>query len=442
MSRNNHHVVIVGGGFAGLSAARALKRAPCRVTLIDRRNFHLFQPLLYQVATGSLSPANIASPLRKVLKSQANADVLLGEVQAFDPVAGRVILSDGTVSYDTLVVAAGMRNHYFGHDEWEAVSPGLKTVEDATEIRRRIFLAFEAAEREPDPQRVEALLTFVVVGAGPTGVELVGALSEIAHDTLKGNFRHIDPDKARILLLEGSPRVLSMFPEDLSHKAAAQLERRGIELMTSTFVTHIAPGSVTVRQGERVSSIPTRTVIWAAGVAPSPLAAELRRAFGAELDSRGRVKVQPDCSLAGHPEVLVIGDMASFSHRGGDPLPGMAPVASQQGRYVGRLVRRRLGARPCPPFRYFDAGSMAVIGRGSAVAHVFSLRFGGRLAWLTWLLIHLMYIVEYGNRVLIFLQWAFNYFTFNRAARLITGKAPFPLTVGDDPPRGSDLRSS
>ncbi len=417
---HTHHVVILGGGFGGLHAARALGRAPVQVTLVDRRNFHLFQPLLYQVATGGLSPANIATPLRNVLKRQRNVRVLLGEATGLDPLGRRVMLSDGVLSYDTLVVALGSSHHYFGKEGWSRLAPGLKTIEDAIEIRRRILLAFERAERETDPNRIRTLLTFVVVGGGPTGVELAGALAEIARDTLSHEFRSIDPSHARILLVEGSPRVLSAYPLDLSEKAIRSLRSLGVTVRTDTVVTDIQPDAIVVRSGDQAEHISAATVLWGAGVQASPFSKVLAETAGATLDRAGRVQVSPDLSLPTHPEILVIGDMANFTHERESPLPGVAQVAMQQGAYAARLIHNRLQARPTPPFRYRDYGMMATIGRHAAVADLFGFRFAGNLAWLAWLFIHLMQLVQFENRFLVFAQWAWSYFTFNRAARLIT----------------------
>ncbi|MBI3660054.1 NAD(P)/FAD-dependent oxidoreductase [Candidatus Acetothermia bacterium] len=419
-----HQVVIVGGGFGGLYATKSLKNAPVRVTLIDRRNFHLFQPLLYQVATGALSPANIAAPLRAILKRQKNTNVLLAEVVDIDAVNRSVALSDGAkISYDSLIIAAGARHHYFGKDEWEKLAPGLKTIEDATKMRRRILLAFESAEREPDPEKVKAWLTFVIVGAGPTGLELAGALAEIAHDTLKYDFRSINPADARILLIEGAERVLPPYPADLSVKATEQLSRLSVTVRTSAIVAEIQPDSVTLRSGEKIEKIPTRTVLWAAGVQASPLGQILSKATGVTLDPAGRVMVEPNLTVPGRPEIFVLGDMVNFSHQTGKPLPGVAPVAMQQGRYVAHLIDARLrGQVQTVPFHYKDKGSMATIGRAAAVADIGGFHFSGLFAWLAWLFIHLMYLVEFENRQLVFLQWAWNYVTRNRAARLITGE--------------------
>ena len=417
-----HRVVIVGGGFAGLYAAQALKRAPVEVVLIDKRNFHLFQPLLYQVAAGGLSPGDIASPLRAVLKRQKNARVLLGEVTGLDLRQKQVILRDDVIPYDTLVLATGVRHSYFGHDQWEAIAPGLKTVEDATEMRRKILLAFEAAEREPDPSKRLAWMTFVIVGGGPTGVELAGALGELARSTLARDFRCIDPASARILLIEGGERVLPPYPPALSAKADAGLRRLGVTVRVRTLVTAIAEDHVVVTHAGAQEIIPTRTVLWAAGVQASPLGKMLAGQTGVPLDRLGRVIVEPDLSVPGFPDILVLGDLAHFAHQHGAPLPGVAPVAMQQGRYAARRIVARLQDRPVKPFHYFDKGSMAVIGRAAAVADFKKFHFSGYPAWLIWLFVHLLYLVEYENRVLVLIQWAWSYFTRNRGARLITGQ--------------------
>jgi NADH:ubiquinone reductase (H+-translocating) len=429
-----HQVVIIGGGFGGLYTARNLARAPVQVTLIDRRNFHLFQPLLYQVATGALSPANIASPLRAVLSRQRNTRVLLAEVTDFDVAGRRVKLSDGAVGYDTLVVAAGSRHHYFGHDEWEHLAPGLKTVEDATEIRRRLLLAFEAAEREPDPQRRQALLTFVIVGGGPTGLELAGAVAELAQHTLRRDFRSINPASARIILVEGTDRVLPPYPPDLSAKAARSLARLKVTVRTNTVVTDVRPGAVMLRSGDHIEPLAAHTVLWAAGVQASPLGRALAAATGCPLDRAGRVVVGPDLTVPGHPDIFVIGDLASFTHQNGKPLPGVAPVAMQQGKYVAELIQRRLRGATLPPFRYRNHGNMATIGRAAAVADLGWLHFSGLLAWLAWLFIHLINLVQYESRLLVFFQWAWNYFTRNRSARLITGANTLPLVRPEPAP--------
>ena len=414
-------VVIVGGGFGGLYTARALRRAPADVSLVDRRNFHLFQPLLYQVATGALSPANIAAPLRSIVKGQRNTRVVLADVRGFDLAARRVLADAAELPYDLLVVATGATHAYFGHDDWEALAPGLKTIEDATAIRRRILLAFEQAEETADPARRRTLLTFVIVGAGPTGAELAGALAEIARRTLRHEFRTIDPAEARILLVEAGPRVLPAYESGLSEKARAALASLGVEVLLGTAVTGVRRGGVDVVHGGRAETIEAETILWAAGVAASPLGAALASASGAETDRAGRVRVGPDLTLPGHPEVFVIGDLVVLNGPDGKPLPGVAPVAMQQGRHVARTIRAYLAGHPSPgPFVYHDRGSMATIGRGRAVADLGFVRFAGYPAWLAWLFLHLMYLVQFGNRVLVLFQWAWNYLTWNRSARLIT----------------------
>ena len=417
-----HRVVIVGGGFGGLYAAQALRTAPVDVTLIDRRNFHLFQPLLYQVATGGLSPANIAAPLRGVLNRQRNTRVLLGEVTGFDLDRREVQLRNGPVGYDSLVVAAGSSHHYFGHPEWAEFAPGLKTVEDATTIRRKVLLAFEEAERNPDPAARAALLTFVVVGAGPTGVELAGAVAELARYTLRRNFRSIDPASAQILLLEGLGKVLASYPDPLPAKALKALGRMGVTVRLDTTVTDVQADRVAVRSGGKEEVVRAHTVLWGAGVQASPLGALLAKATGAEIDRGGRVRVLPDLTLPGRPEVFVIGDLADYPHQTGKPLPGLAPVAMQQGRYAATVIARRVRSDPPPPaFHYRDRGTMATIGRATAVADLGWVRFNGWLAWMAWLFIHILFLIEFENRVLVVWQWAWNYFTRNRSARLITG---------------------
>ncbi len=426
---DRHRVVILGGGFGGLGAAHELKRAPLEVTLLDRCNYHLFQPLLYQVATGSLSPANIAAPLRQILRRQKNTKVLLAEAVDIDTSNRRVILSDGVVPYDTLVVATGSSHQYFGHPEWEQFAPGLKTVEDATAMRRRILLAFEAAEREPDPEKLKAWMTFVIVGGGPTGAELAGALGEIAHDTLAHDFRDINPSQTQIILVEGTDRALPTYPPKLSEAARKMLVRLGVTVRTGAMVTEVKAESVTIREGDHTESIPTRTVLWAAGVLASPLGLILSKKAGAPVDKLGRVLVNPDLSIPEHPEIFVVGDLANFSHQTGKPLPGVAQPAIQQGRYVGKLIQARLQNQKLPPFHYFDKGNLATIGRGAAVADLNWLKISGLPAWLIWIFIHLLYIVQFQNRLLILLQWAWLYITFDRSARLITGKSPLPLDL-------------
>jgi NADH dehydrogenase len=419
-------VVIVGGGFGGLYAAKTLGKAPLAVTVIDRRNFHLFQPLLYQVATGGLSPGEIASPLRVVLKHNRNTEVLLGEVVDLDVQGRRVILRDGEASYDDLIIATGATHHYFGNDQWAELAPGLKTVENATEIRSRLLTAYEKAEREPDLEKRRAWLNFVIVGGGPTGVELAGALGEIANDTLRHDFRHINPRESQIVLVEGEPRVLPGFPPDLSAKAEKQLIELGVLTRTSARVTAIDADGVTVKTGEREERILTHTVLWAAGVRASRLGKVLAERAGATLDRAGRVIVEPDLSVPGHPEIFVIGDLALYTHDGGKPLPGVAPVAMQEGRYVARLIRDRAagGKKKPAPFHYFNKGNLATVGRNKAVADFGKFHLAGFPAWFTWVFVHLMYLVEFDNRMLVFMEWVHNYVTRNRGARLITGGKP------------------
>lgn len=424
-----HRVVILGGGFAGLSAARRLKHAPVQVTLIDRCNYHLFQPLLYQVATGSLSPANIAAPLRNVLKRQKNTRVLLAEAIGIDAEKRRVVLSDGAVDYDSLIVATGASHQYFGHDEWEKFAPGLKTIDDATHMRRRILLAFEAAERERDPEKLRAWMTFVIVGGGPTGVELAGALGEIANDTLRNDFRSINPSEARIFLVEGTDRILPPYPPQLSQSAREMLERLGVTVRTGALVTDVQDGSVTIREGDKVEEIPTRTILWAAGVLGSPLGRIVAEATGAQIDKAGRVVVQPDLTVPGHPDIFVVGDLANFSHQTGKPLPGVAQPAIQAGRYAAEAIERRLRGETSPPFHYEDRGSLATIGRGAAVADLNWLRLTGVPAWLLWIFVHLATIVQFQNRLLVLTQWAWLYISYDRSARLITGENPLPLDL-------------
>ncbi len=415
-----HRVVIIGGGFGGLYAAKALKRTPVSVTLVDRRNFHLFQPLLYQVATGGLSPADICAPLRSVVKRQRHTAVVMAEVTDIDPHERRVLLRDGELGFDTLVVAAGACHHYFGNDHWAEWALGLKTVEDATRIRSRILRAFEFAERARDEAEREALMTFLIVGGGPTGVELAGAIGELARHTLKNDFRHVCTPDARILLVEGFERILPGYPPRLSAAAQRTLERLGVEVETRTLVSDIEGDRATLQAGDTSRIVRAATILWAAGVQTSPLAGVLVERAGAELDGAGRVRVAPDCSLPGHPEILVIGDMCHFKQRDGAPLPGIAPVAMQQGSYVARLIRDRLRSRSTAPFRYRNRGNLAVIGRAAAVADLGWVRFTGYPAWLLGLFVHIMYLVEFGNRLLVFVHWAYSFLTRKRGARLIT----------------------
>jgi NADH dehydrogenase len=429
MTRANEvpRVVIVGGGFGGLYAARALADAPLRVTVVDRRNYHLFQPLLYQVATASLNPSDIAAPIRAVLRKQENADVILGEVTAIDRTAKRLVLADGmtshTVDYDKLILATGATHSYFGRDDWALRAPGLKTVEDALEIRRRLFFAYEAAEREPDHRA--AWLNFVIVGAGPTGVELAGALAEISRRALKGDFRHIDPAEARVLLLEGASRVLPTYPDVLSREAERDLRSLGAEVQTGARVVAIDDEGVTVERRsapERppvIERIPSFTVIWAAGVAASPLA----KSLDVPLDRAGRVLVRPDLSIPGDGDVFVIGDLASLESDG-LPVPGVAPAAIQEGRHAARNITRSLVGQPTEPFHYSDRGTLATIGRAAAVGVIKGVHLSGFVAWCAWLLVHIMMLIGFRNRAVVILEWAFAYVSNRKGARLITGSVP------------------
>jgi NADH dehydrogenase len=409
------HVVVVGGGFAGLYCVRALKGAPLRITLFDRRNHHLFQPLLYQVATAALNPSDIAHPIRSVLRRQDNVEVVLAEARGVDVPRRALLLDDGEASYDYLVLATGASHSYFGRDAWAPHAPGLKTLEDALEIRRRVLLAFERAERDEDPARRRAWLTFVIVGGGPTGVELAGALAEIARHTLRRDFRRIHPPDARILLVEGAPRVLPPYPEALSEKARAQLEALGVEVRLGALVTEVDAEGVSLGS-ERIAA---RTVLWAAGVQASPLA----RGLGAPLDRAGRVLVTPELALPGHPEVFVLGDLASLQ-QDGRPVPGIAPAAIQMGRHAAANLRRLAHGEPALPFRYRDKGLLATIGRGAAVASVGKLRLAGWLAWWLWLLVHIFFLIGFRNRFFVTLEWGWAYLTWQRGARLITGPPP------------------
>jgi len=418
---DTHRVVIVGGGFGGLYAAKRLGRAPVKLTLIDRRNFHLFQPLLYQVATGALSPGEIASPLRAVVGRNRNTEVVLGEVRDLDVAKRCVILDEGTVAYDDLIIATGATHTYFGHDEWESVAPGLKTVEDATAIRARLLVAFERAERETDEAKRRAWLNFVIVGGGPTGVELAGALAEIANDSLRHDFHHIDPTSAHILVVEGESRLLPVFPPNLSASAEKQLLELGVHTRTNARVTMMDIHGVTITTAGGAERLEARTVLWAAGVRASSLGKVLADRAGAALDKVGRVMVEPDLSVAGHPEIRVIGDLANFSHQGGKPLPGLAPVAMQQGRYVADAITGKLRGKPERPFHFVNKGNLATIGRNKAVADFGKFQLSGFPAWFLWVFVHLMYLVEFENRLLVFVEWVYNYITRNRGARLITG---------------------
>jgi NADH:ubiquinone reductase (H+-translocating) len=420
-----HRVVILGGGFGGLAAAQNLKGAPVEVTLIDRRNFHLFQPLLYQVATGSLSPGEIAAPLRGVLSKQKNTQVLLGEAVDVDPPAKRVTLRDGaSFEYDSLIVATGTQTSYYGNDSWRQWAPSLKSVEEATAIRHKILYAFERAERADTPEEVRAWLTFIIVGAGATGLELSGALAEIARETLRHDFRRIDPQKARIILMEGAPRVLGPFPEDLSAKAEKLVTSLGVEVIKGVMVTNIDAEGVTFKRGDANEKLGAKTVLWAGGVMATEFGKKLAACTNAEFDRSGRIKVNRDLTIPNYPDIFIIGDLAQAVDDKGTPLPGVAQVAMQGGAYVAKVIRARVAGKPAPPpFRYFNKGEMAVIGRAAAVANIFGIHVSGLLAWLMWLFIHLIYIVEFQSRVSVFIQWGFEYLTFSRGARLITGVA-------------------
>jgi NADH dehydrogenase len=409
-------VVIVGAGFGGLNAARALKGVDVQVTIVDRRNHHVFQPLLYQVAMAALSPGDIASPIRWILRRQRNVEVILAEARSVDVARSRLRLADGEIPYDFLIVAAGSTHAYFGHDEWRREAPGLKTLEDALEIRRRVLLAFEHAEREANPERRRALLTFVVIGGGPTGVEMAGALAEMSRQSLARNFRHFDPSSAQIILFEGGPSILANFPEPLRVSALHDLQALGVDVRTNSIVTGVATGRVDI--GQHV--VPSETVIWAAGVAASPLGATL----GAPLDRAGRVRVTRELTVPGAPNVFVIGDLATFDGPNGRPLPGVAQVAIQMGRHAAHNIARALEHQPLRPFVYHNLGDMATIGRASAIADFGTFRLKGFVAWLAWLFVHIVNLIGFRNRLVVLVQWAWAYFTYQRAVRLITGDTP------------------
>jgi NADH:ubiquinone reductase (H+-translocating) len=426
-----HRVIILGGGFGGLRAAQRLKRAPVRVKLFDRRNFHLFQPLMYQVATGSLSPGEIAAPLRSVLSKQKNTEVLLGEAADIDPASNRIKLKDGAeFEYDSLIVATGSQTSYYGNDAWREAAPSLKSVEEATAIRHKILLAFECAERAKTPEDVRAWLTFVIVGAGATGLELAGALAEIANETLKHDFRNINPSEARILLVEGGPRILPAFPEDLSAKAEKLVSRLGVEILKGVKVTRIDEDGVMLERQGGSEFLRAKTVLWAGGVTINEFGKKLAQRVQAHTDRIGRIQVTQQLTLPNYPNIFIVGDLALALSKNGKPLPGVAQVAMQGGAYAARVIRARVDKKPePPPFRYFDKGDLAVIGRAAAVANIFGFHLSGLPAWLVWLFIHLMYIVEFQSRVLVFIQWGFEYLTFSRGARLITGDDATPPRV-------------
>jgi NADH:ubiquinone reductase (H+-translocating) len=419
-------VIIIGGGFGGLRAAQALKSDLVDVTLIDRRNYHLFQPLLYQVATGSLSPGQISAPLRSVLSGQKNTRVLLGSVEDVNPDTKQVYLADGAIlPYDSLILATGSQTSYFGHNEWQEWAPGLKSIEEATNIRHKILYAFEVAERICDPVQRRPWLTFVIVGAGPTGVELAGAIAEIARQTLRKDFRCIRPEEAQIILLDGAPRVLMPFSEHLSDKATRFLAKLGVKVKCGAMVKEVNKEGLTIEIDKHLDQIQARTVIWAGGITASPLGLTLAGRTKAETDKGGRVKVKPDLTIPNYPDIYVVGDLAASVDAQGKPLPGLAQVAMQGGRYAAKAILRKVKRQPeLPPFEYFDKGSLAVIGRAAAVANVFGVQLSGFIAWIVWVFIHLMYIVTFQNRLLVFVQWAIQDLTFSRGARLITGTAP------------------
>jgi NADH dehydrogenase len=427
MNESRPRVVIIGAGFGGLEAARHIAKLPVKVTVIDRKNHHTFQPLLYQVATAGISPAEIAAPIRWILRGHDNVEVLLGEVVGFDLTRKLVILPDVEVPYDYLIVAAGATHSYFGHDEWEPIAPGLKSIENALEIRRRVLLAFELAERETLAGEMHLPLNFVIVGAGPTGVELAGTLAEIARQVLQDEFKAIDPKRTRIILLEGGPRVLAAYAPDLSESAVRQLEKLGVEVRTSALVTRIEPGAVWMGN----EKLPAAVVLWAAGVQAS----ELGRKLGAPVDRAGRVQVSPDLSIPGHPEVFVIGDLAALKDDKGNLLPGVAPVAMQEGRAVAKTIARDLRNEARKQFHYFDKGNLATIGRNAGVAQIRGLHISGYLAWLAWLFVHIFFLIGFRNRLIVLIQWAWSYLTYERGARLITGSTTLPGWTEDAKPK-------
>ena len=423
-----HNVVILGGGFGGLYTAKTLANANVNITLIDKRNFHLFQPLLYQVATGTLSPSDISSPLRAVFRKSKNTKVLLGLVNDIDPESQEVILGDRAIPYDTLVVATGANHSYYGHDSWKPMAPGLKTIEDAIEIRRRIFSAFEAAEEETDPELRRAWLTFVIVGAGPTGVELAGAIAELAYKTLKEDFRNIDTRETRILLLQGGDRILPHMAPQLSKVAEVSLQKLGVVTQTNTRVTNIENDVVTFKQGDEVKEIASKTILWAAGVKASSMGQVLANRTGVECDRSGRVIVEPDLTVKGYKNIFIVGDLGNFSHQDGKPLAGVAPVAKQEGEYVAKLIQKRLQGQKLPQFRYNDVGSLAMIGQNLAVVDLSFIKLQGFVAWVFWLVIHIYFLIEFDTKLVVVFQWAWNYITRSRRSRLITSREPFVET--------------
>ncbi|MEM7761478.1 MAG: NAD(P)/FAD-dependent oxidoreductase [Cyanobacteria bacterium P01_A01_bin.40] len=421
-----HHVVIVGGGFGGLYAAQTLAKEQVKVTLIDKRNFHVFQPLLYQVATGGLSPTNISSPLRGILKRNKNIEVLMGEVKKIDSQQQTVILRSREINYDSLIVATGASHQYFGHQEWADKAPGLKTVEDALEMRRRIFIAFESAEKETDPKKRQAWLTFAIIGGGPAGVELAGALAELAHGTLKDDFRNFNTKEAKIILIQSSERILPSYSPSLSAKAKTSLEQLGVTVMTGTRVVDMNTQTIDVRHDGEIESIRARTVLWTAGMKASAMAQHLAESTGADLDRTGRVIVDSNFNVSGADNIYVIGDLANYSHQEGKPLPGVAPVAMQSGKYVARLITSRLEGETIAPFRYWDWGSLAVIGKHAAVVDMGFFKLSGFLAWAFWMFIHVFYLLEFDNKLIVIIQWVWNYFTSGKGARMITAPGEQP----------------
>ena len=418
-----HHIVILGGGFGGLYAAKMLSQDKVKVTIIDKRNFHLFQPLLYQVAAGWLSPGDIASPLRVVLNDYKNTYVLKAEVTDIIPDEKKVIFNDGKITYDTLIVATGSHHHYFGHDNWAETAPGLKTVEDALEMRRKILLSFEEAEKETDPLKQQEWMTFLIIGAGPTGVELAGTIGELTRNTLKEDFRNINTEDSKIILVEGLNHVLPTYPPDLSEKAEKSLKKLGVNIRLNTMVTKIEDNRASISRNGDSEVIESRTILWTAGVKASSLGQALAKHSGSKLDKSGRVIVNPDLSVPGHPNIFVIGDLAHFSYKGEAPLPGVAPVAMQEGRYVAKLILDRIQGKEIKPFEYKEKGNLAVIGTNSAVADFGSLKFSGFLAWLIWAIVHIRYLIEFDSKIVVLFRWAWSYFTRKRGIRLITGEA-------------------
>ena len=422
MDSQRHQVVIIGGGFGGLYTARNLAHAPAQVTLVDKRNFHLFQPLLYQVASGGLSPGDIAAPLRDILAHQKNAHVLLDEVVDIDPEKRLLTLRDGSLRYDTLILAPGSDKQYFGHEEWQNNAPGLKTMEDAVRIRRKVLMALESAEKVHDPATQMAWMTFVVVGGGPTGVEIAGTLAELIHGTLRHDYRRCDVTQAKILMIEAGPKILAAYPEDLQEKAIERLKKLGVTIMTGQTVQQITDNQITIAENGQSRDIEARTTLWTAGVKASPLGKVLAERTNCPVDKGGRILVEPDCTVPGYPEIFVIGDLANFSHtKDQKPLPGLAAVAMQQGQYVARVLERRMNNQsPLHPFRYRDKGNLAIIGRNAAIAQIGKLHLSGFPAWLVWLLVHIFYLVGFENKVIVIFQWAWNYLTRGRSACLIT----------------------